>query len=405
MKYLLLFTLFLAQISYSQITRKALFIGNSYIYSNDMPGMVSSLATADGHTLIKDQSTPGGYTLEGHSTNATTLFDITNIDWDFVILQEQSQLPSFPWSQVNSDVFPYAELLCDSIRSANPCAIPVFFDTWGRRDGDSQWDSINTFDKMNARLLNAYTTMAYINSSLMAPVGVGFNHVQDDGSSPITHTAMYAGDGSHPSVYGTYLAACTFYEIIFNTSPVGNTYIPGGVNATEASYLQFVAHHILNDVDSLNLDFTQPIADFTFTISGTTVNFSNLSSHSFDWNWDFDNGSNSADENPSIDFGTYGSFDVMLTSNYCGNSDDTTITVTISPASMVENNTSFEVFPNPSESGLVTVSVSSPSQINIYEISGKKIQTIDINNWTEIQLESGVYLIKLGNAVKKLVVL
>lgn len=405
MKYALIIAMALCQVSYSQITKKTLFLGNSYIYSNDMPAMISSLATADGNTLIKDQNTPGGYTLQGHSTNATTHTKIANNNWDFVILQEQSQLPSFPWSQVTSDVFPYAEILCDSIRAANPCAYPIFFDTWGRRDGDPQWDSINTFDKMNARLLNGYTTMSDMNSTLMAPVGVGFDHVHNDGASPITHAALYSGDGSHPSVYGTYLAACVFYEIVFSSSSVGNTYVPGGITGSEATYLQGVAHHILNDVDSIDLDFTSPEADFSFMSSGTNVTFTNLSQHSFDWSWDFDNGSNSTDENPVHDFGAYGSFDVTLTSNYCGKSDDTTITVNISAAGIDETAETFELFPNPSESGAINISVQSPTLVEIFELSGKNIRNEFISGKSEIQLESGIYLVRVGNQIKKLIVL
>lgn len=370
-----------------------------------MPGMISSLANADGHTLIKDQNTPGGFTLEGHSTSSSTLFDITNISWDFVVLQEQSQLPSFPWSQVTADVFPYAEILCDSIRSANPCATPVFFNTWGRRDGDSQWDSINTFDKMNERLLNAYTTMSDMNSTLMAPIGVGFNHIQDDVSSPITHTQLYSTDGSHPSVYGTYLGACVFYEIIFSISSVGNTFVPGSISGAEATYLQGVAHHILNDVDSLELDFTQPIANFGYTTTGTSVNFNNLSQHSFDWYWDFNNGANSTDENPIIDFGTFGTYDVTLTAHYCGNSHDTTITVNVAPASINHQEIDFEIFPNPSINGEVNIISSQPAEINIYNLRGQLLEQGIISSKHTLYLDSGFYLIQLGNSFKKITVL
>ncbi len=403
--YSLLICLSFSQFSTAQLTRSALFIGNSYTYSNDMPGMISSLANADGHTLIKDQNTPGGFTLEGHSTSTSTLFDITNISWDFVVLQEQSQLPSFPWSQVTADVFPYAEILCDSIRSANPCAMPVFFNTWGRRDGDSQWDSINTFDKMNERLLNAYTTMSDMNSTLMAPIGVGFNHIQDDGSSPITHTQLYSADGSHPSVYGTYLGACVFYEIIFKISSVGNTFVPGSISGAEATYLQGVAHHILNDVDSLQLDFTQPIADFSYTTNGTSVNFNNLSQHSFDWYWDFDNGANSTDENPINDFGNFGTYDVTLTANYCGSTHDTTITVNVAPASITHQEIDFEIFPNPSINGEVNIISSQPAEINIYNLSGQLLEQGMISSKHTLHLESGFYLIQVGNSFKKITVL
>ena len=85
---------------------------------------------------------------------------INAASWDFVVLQEQSQIPSFPPSQVASDCFPYASILVDSIKSANPCAEPVFFMTWGRENGDQNncinYPPLCTYGGMQARLRESY---------------------------------------------------------------------------------------------------------------------------------------------------------------------------------------------------------------------------------------------------------
>ena len=64
--------------------------------------------------------------------------------------------PFFPPSQVASQVYPYAESLCEYIREANPCTDPVFFMTWGRENGDSQncaaYPPICTYEGMQDRL-------------------------------------------------------------------------------------------------------------------------------------------------------------------------------------------------------------------------------------------------------------
>lgn len=111
---------------FAQQTRAALFLGNSYTYVNDLPKMIADVALTTGDTLIYDSNTPGGYTLQQHSTNATTLAMISTGAWDFVVLQEQSQLPSFPIEQVEVEVFPYAALLDSLISQANPCTETVF---------------------------------------------------------------------------------------------------------------------------------------------------------------------------------------------------------------------------------------------------------------------------------------
>ncbi len=115
----------------AQDSLKVLFIGNSYTYVNDLPTLVASLASANGDYVYHDQNTIGGYTLQQHSTNATTLSKISSKPWNFVILQEQSQLPSFPPSQVNTECFPYAAILNDSILANDSCTETLFFMTWG----------------------------------------------------------------------------------------------------------------------------------------------------------------------------------------------------------------------------------------------------------------------------------
>ena len=400
-------TLFLSIASSAQITKKVCFIGNSYTYTNDLPTMVSSLANADGNTLVKDQNAPGGYTFELHSTNATSLSKISSNTWDFVVLQEQSQLPSFPWTQVTTDVLPYAEILCDSIRQANSCAIPLFFDTWGRQFGDDQWDSIDTFTEMNQRLYNAYEYMADENSGMLVPVGIAFEHVNNDVAAIVPFANLYSGDGSHPSVYGTYLAACIFYETIFGVDPNGNTYYPVSITGTQAAYLQSVAHHVLHDVDSIAMDFTQPLADFSYSASGTTINFTNLSEHAMEYHWDFGDGNNSSVENPNHDFGAYGTYTITLVATYCDRADTTQIIITIDNLQLSETKQMFQVYPNPANSnGFYLNGYSANEQVEVFSTDGQKIKTILPDETRDlIFLPAGTYILKTKTSSVVLLVL
>ena len=99
--------------------KKILFVGNSYIYVNNLPLVLYNLALSNGDTIIYDSSAPGGYTLLQHTTNATTLSKINAQNWDYVVLQEQSQKPSFPPSQVQAETYPYATQLNDLILATN----------------------------------------------------------------------------------------------------------------------------------------------------------------------------------------------------------------------------------------------------------------------------------------------
>ncbi|MGV6861053.1 MAG: DUF4886 domain-containing protein [Putridiphycobacter sp.] len=398
-------------ISFGQLTKKVLFIGNSYTYVNDLPSLIDSLANHANADLIKDQSTPGGYTLNQHSTNTTTLSKISSDNWDYVVIQEQSQYPSFPYSQVQNEVYPYAKILCDSVRAATPCAIPLFFNTWGRRDGDPQWDSINTFEKMNNRLYNSYAYMANINSGKLSPIGIGFRHVYDDLSTPIAHTALYASDGSHPSIYGSYLAACIFYNMIFESSAIGNTYIPNGISLPEAQYLQDVAYHVTYDVDSISTDFTTPIPLFTETTNNLEVVFNNQSSHAFNYVWDFGDGQSSTDEHPTHLYLQSGTYTVTLTATYCNQSVDFSQDVTVSePTSAAINNTQNQIFSAYYNSNLHRIQIQAykpNTSVKLYTISGQLItekKIIDTQGFIEIDTP-GVYILQVNNQAVKVCVL
>ena len=97
-------------VSFAQQTR-VLFIGNSYTGVNDLPGMFYNLALSLGDTVYYESNSPGGFTFNMHTTNTTTLQKIALPGWDYVVLQAQSQEPSFSPSQVAANTYPYATKL------------------------------------------------------------------------------------------------------------------------------------------------------------------------------------------------------------------------------------------------------------------------------------------------------
>jgi hypothetical protein len=49
-------------------------------------------------------------------------------------------------------------------------------------------------------------------------------------------------DGHHASMAGEYLGACVWYEVLFGETAVGNTFMPKGLDPTDARFLQETAH-------------------------------------------------------------------------------------------------------------------------------------------------------------------
>merc|ERR1711936_39488 len=214
--------------------KNILFLGNSFTYFNDLPGMVRSLAAAAGFSASVTSKTPGGQTFTGHVSNS--LGTVNSGDWDVVVLQGQSQRPSFPEGYVYYNIIPETKTIVDTIRAKNPCTIPLFFLTWGKRDGDSEncagGNYFCTFEGIQNRLTDSYTTFAYVNQpAKVAPAGEAFRDYTNRAS-------LFTGDGSHPSAQGSYLAACTMLETIWGGSCEGNSYKP----VSDATGLQKLAH-------------------------------------------------------------------------------------------------------------------------------------------------------------------
>ena len=359
----------------AQTTKKVLFIGNSYTASNDLAGLVDSLAIADGNDLIFSVHAPGGETFEKHTKNPATFAYIRQAKWDYVVLQEQSQIPSFSWSQFQKECVPYAKILVDSIRANNPCTIPVFFTTWGRRDGDSQWDSTNTFTKMNNRLNDAYTYLAKVNGAHKIAVGFAFATVKEPGGGAVKFHELYDSDGSHPSMYGSYIAACMFYSHFFNTESTYNSF-GAGYASFYTDYMQGTADYAY-EADKKNRNFF-PKAEFSTesNIGSRTVAFTDQTYGGKAVSWLFGDGDSSKVQNPSHTYPKFDLYGITLhVSNGCGYKD-----TLIRGIRLIEDNQNsvdrfndetVYVFPNPSVNRL---NVSKDNRIvAVYNLQGKVI--------------------------------
>ncbi len=193
-------------------TLNVLFVGNSYSFK--IPKEFEKLARSEGRSIEVGQVTKGGWTLAKHAAARTTLDQIANGKWDVVVLQEQSQIPAFADGQRSKEMDAAAKKLADAAREAK--AIPVFFQTWGRRDGDQKNAAAfpnDTYAAMQKRLIAGYKNAAsQAGGAYVVPVGEVWSVLrqmkQDDG--------LYAKDGSHPAQRGNYLGACVFYNALYN---------------------------------------------------------------------------------------------------------------------------------------------------------------------------------------------
>jgi hypothetical protein len=241
-----LLSLFFLPINYSwsEPVKKihVLFVGNSLTSANDLPKIIAELAKSRKIIIEYDMHAPGGYTFSQHATDPALQEKIRQGNWDFVVLQEQSQMPAYP-NQVEMTVYPYAKKLCQLIRQANPKARIVFYMTMARKNGDTEYaknfPAVGTYAGMQKNINTSYLHMAQQNHSLLAPVGIVWQNVRLN--KPMIE--LY-GDDKHPNITGSYLAACVFYALLFKDSPVGLPH-PKGINDADALYLQTMTQKII----------------------------------------------------------------------------------------------------------------------------------------------------------------
>jgi hypothetical protein len=209
-----------------------LFLGDSYTSVNNLPQMLIQLAARGHHAVFADMVTPGGWSLAQHANSQVTLDKIKAGPWDFVILQDQSYLPALEDQRVK-EMFPAVRYLGYFIRQAQ--ARPLLYLTWGRQRGLPE-QGFADFDSMQAQLTLAYTQIAQEMRIEVAPVGEAWKAAL--GLDP--SVALWQENGSHPTVAGTYLAACVFYAALYQTSPEGLDFT-AGLSKGQAQALQTAA--------------------------------------------------------------------------------------------------------------------------------------------------------------------
>ena len=199
---LLLFVLTSVNANSNRDTLRVLFVGNSYIYYNNLPQMVSLLSDSLNTKLICKKSTFGGATLGDHWNSRKCLRTreiLAKEKFDIVIIQDNSMWPL----EHGDSVLMYGTLFCDLIKSKN--ATPYLYNTWSREATPQTQGAI---DKV-------YQELAFQTKAVLVPVGGAWAEAKLQKPA----TQLYFSDGSHPSPLGTFLIALCFVKKITGSLP------------------------------------------------------------------------------------------------------------------------------------------------------------------------------------------
>ena len=200
---------------------RILFIGNSFTTKNDLPNLLSVIAkVGQGITIDSKVISAGGASLRRH-WNADAASIITSAEWDYVVFQEQSTLPVKNSKRFHENVREFMPIIKQS------GAKMVLFMTWARKD-----------EPENQRLLtDSYNKIGEELGATVVPVGIAWQRLLAEHDKPVLH----AEDGSHPTVAGSYLAACTFYATLFDSDPTRLKTDVGNLTDGERELLQRIA--------------------------------------------------------------------------------------------------------------------------------------------------------------------
>jgi PKD repeat protein len=205
-------------------------------------------------------------------------------------------------------------------------------------------------------------------------------------------------------VAGTYLAACTFYATIFETSPVGLSYT-AGLNATQAAFLQQIAHQTVFDSLSVwNINEFEPQASFTYTTNGSgpyTYEFTSTSSNANSYLWS-EGATTSSFTHTFAGAGVYTIS--LIVSNGCA-MDTVSQEILVSPFSALPENKA-DLFTLNYQNQTIHLNFATapqePISVTIFDALGKQVyQNNSIINQTEnintSQWSKGIYFVECRN--------
>ena len=200
---------------------RVLFIGNSFTQRNNLPGLLAEMAAVKGLRVDHELMNTGGASLRTHWNAGRAAEAIAGGRYDYVVLQEQSTLPVKNAKRMAENV----RLFAAAIQQAG--SKTVLYMTWGRQHSPETQRAIT----------EAFESVGKEVGAIVVPVGT----VWQDFLTTHKQPALYDRDQSHPTLAGSYLAACVFLAVLLKVSPVGMTVGPKGITKQERTTIQVAA--------------------------------------------------------------------------------------------------------------------------------------------------------------------
>lgn len=222
-----------------------LFIGNSFTFrqgtkENPMvPYFFKRIAENLGAKISVDAVVESSYTLakfanENDAQGALVAEKLKSVQYDYIVLQEQSTAPLNSFGSFSSAVKSLLVKIGASLKNAKV----YLYQTWG--SPASLGSGYKTVAEMTAALDAAYGACAAENELPVTHVGNAFAYVYDH----YKEIAIFADDERHQSSVGAYLSACCHVRSMLGLDVRRCTYYgdDGAFGESTAKLLQEVAY-------------------------------------------------------------------------------------------------------------------------------------------------------------------
>lgn len=249
---------------------RILFIGNSSTYYNDMPDMVAGIAATNNKNVEILKITHANFRLSDFTNEADVYYSLitktlTTQSWDYIVIQEHRnviiQNPLKTEQELNK--------FYDAITASN--AELILYETQADFSGKNfTLNGSSAFlDHVQAQyyMTKNYYSIANKFNATVSSVGVNYTRCME----LYPEIILYNEDELHPSIEGSYLAACTLYRTIFGESAYNTEYFPENkkekteITEEEAFKLQAIADAGLT-LDKYNIVMQKTKSD---SIKGT----------------------------------------------------------------------------------------------------------------------------------------
>jgi hypothetical protein len=229
---------------------RVLFLGNSLVYFNDMPGMFGALARSAGKDVYVDSVTKGAATMSLFADKATEIgalaySKLTGERWDYVIIEPSRRITPFEDTVLKAEIA--AAGVLNKLAGAAGGRV-LIYSVWGNNTGSltvCRAISASATQKLGTAPITRKKHTAFMRSVAdkvskaaggAATINAGYAFENLMARNPEINP--YHPDQRHPSPEGSYLAACTVFATIFCEKSEGKSYTAG---IAAAGILQRVA--------------------------------------------------------------------------------------------------------------------------------------------------------------------